>query len=201
MPLPSYSLVTAPDAPPVTLDQAKEHLRIEHAAAEADIEDDYITRLVDAARVYVESGWGLALINQSHKVLLDAWPAGGIKLRPFPVASVTHLKVWNGSAFAASSLSTQLVEGRPALLILADGGSPPVPARTRQGIEVEFVCGFGADGDDVPASIKQAILLLVGHWYENREASVSSKTGFGVSADLTRGVEDLMAAYRSPRLA
>lgn len=195
MGLPSYNLVTAPNEAPVTLAEAKEHLRVEIAD-----DDDYITNLVDAARVYCESGWGLALITQSHRVLLDAWPTGGLKLRPYPVASVTHVKLWDGSAFATSSLSTQLITGRPALLVLADGASPPVPARTRQGIEVEFVSGFG-DAADVPAAIKQAILLLVGHWYENREASVSSKTGFGVSADLTRGVEDLMAAYRSPRIA
>lgn len=193
----AYSIETGPEVAPVSLTEAKLHLRVEH-----DLEDAYIGQLVDAGREYIERQWGLALVTQTHKALLDTWPAGGLKLRPHPVASLVSVKSWDGSAFSALTLSDfQLITGRPALVVLADGVSPPVPARTRQAFEVRFTTGFGDTEEGVPSAIKQAILLLVAHWFENREASVSSKTGFGVSADLTRGVEDLMAPFRSPRIA
>ncbi len=46
--------------------------------------------------------------------------------------------------------------------------------------------------EDAPADIRQAILLLVGHWFENREATL-----VGVGADATPfGFLDLISAYR-----
>lgn len=193
MGVPAYSIVTGPEIAPVSLGEAKLHLRVEH-----DLEDAYITQLVDAAREYVEQQWGLALIEQTHKVLLDTWPAGGVKLRPHPVASLVSVKAWNGSAFADIT-GFQLVTGRPAFVVLTDGGSAPVPSRTRQGIEITFTTGFAASEDGVPSAIKQAIMLLIGQWYENREAG--RMDGSLVSAEIALGVAHLMAPYRSPRLA
>lgn len=190
---PTYAIVEAPESEPLTLAEAKAHLKVRH-----DAEDDLITGGIVAARQYLESQWGLAIITQTWKVLLDEWPASGVLLRPYPVASLASVGVWTGSAFTDQDLASyQLIEGRPAWVILENGAVSP--SRTRQGIKVQFVAGFG-DADAVPETIKRAMLLLVAHWYRNREASISAKTGFGVSADLTRGVEDLMASFRSPRL-
>ena len=45
----------------------------------------------------------------------------------------------------------------------------PKPGRTANGIEIAFVAGYGDAAADVPAPIRQAILLLVAHWHEHRE--------------------------------
>ncbi|MDX2277722.1 MAG: head-tail connector protein [Hyphomonadaceae bacterium] len=193
---PNFELVTAPIEEPVTLAEAKEHCTVEHAE-----HDDMITRMIAAARRHIESQYGLALVTQTHKATVDAFPESGLKLRPYPVAELESVEVWTGSAFTAQSLSTYLlVKGRPAAAYLTDGVPAPLPARTRAGVVVTFTAGFGDDSTEMPEDIKQACLLLVAHWYANREASISSKTGFGVSAELTRGVSDLLAPYRSPRL-
>jgi uncharacterized phiE125 gp8 family phage protein len=42
-------------------------------------------------------------------------------------------------------------------------------------VEVQFICGYGL-ASAVPAHIKQAILLTVGHWYENRETTIAGAT-------------------------
>jgi len=49
-----------------------------------------------------------------------------------------------------------------------------------------------ADGEEWPASLKHAVRLLVGHLYENREATL-----IGISADmLPLGFADLVAPHR-----
>ena len=48
---------------------------------------------------------------------------------------------------------------------------------------------------DVPAPIRQAMLLLIGHYYRNREAVVVGT----INSDLSMGVKNLMAPYRSYR--
>ena len=58
------------------------------------------------------------------------------------------------------------------------------------GVVVRFVCGYGSLGTDVPMAIRQAMLLIIGHLYEHREASSS-----GVHL-LPMGVEALLATYR-----
>lgn len=194
MPRAFYDIVDQPAEEPVTVAEAKAHLRVTHA-----LDDDAIEENIAAARRYLESQWGIAIIEQTWRAVVDEWPDDGVALRPHPVTALSAVKVWDGSAMAdvADLTAYQLIEGRPARAILESGSVSP--ARTRQGIAVHFTAGW-ADAAAVPQNVKRAILLLVGHWYRNREASVSAKTGFGVSADLTRGVEDLMAPYRSPRL-
>jgi hypothetical protein len=71
-------LTAAPAAEPVSLAEAKAFLRVAHAD-----EDVLISDLVQSAREPVEAVPGLALITQSWRVPLDAWPerlAGGIEI-------------------------------------------------------------------------------------------------------------------------
>jgi len=195
-PIGRFQLLTPPAAEPVTVDEAMAHCRVEHDAERALFE-----RWIAAGRRFVEGDTGLALISQTWTADFDTWDERALRLRPNPVAAVTGVAVWDGSALASQSLDGfQLVAGRPALLFVADTVTPPVPMRSRAGIRVTFTSGFGDAGSDVPEDIRQAILFLVAHWHENRTPTAVSQN-LAVVGDIKFTVEHLIGRYRSPRLA
>ena len=51
---------------------------------------------------------------------------------------------------------------------------PSITLREINAVCVTYVAGYGATGTSTPAAVRQAILLLVGHFYEHRE-SVTDK--------------------------
>ena len=86
--------------------------------------------------------------------------------------------------------------GLPDRLLLPDhiAGAPVL--RRRQGLEIDYVAGYGADAAEVPADLRQALLLLVGFWFEHRDTVVAATTGAAAPA----GFERLLAPYRRVRL-
>ena len=80
-------LNTAPAVEPLTLDQAKEHLRVTDGA-----DDAKISRLISAARRHVEGFLGRRLINQTWDLNCFDWPAGDVFHLPYPpLSSVTSI--------------------------------------------------------------------------------------------------------------
>ena len=155
-----------PAVEPVSLVEAKAHLRIAH-----DSEDELISGLIRAAREEVERATGLALIDQSWRLTLDAWPRTGlVLLERAPVRTLLSVTVFDGDG-GASVLPPESFEldaiSRPARLYLA---MRPAPATALNGIEIDFTAGFGEAGTDVPDLLKRAMLILVAHWYEFRGA-------------------------------
>lgn len=185
-----------PAMEPVTLEEAKAHAVVQHAA-----HDGLIESYIAAARAHVEKK-GLALIDQTWVATFDAWDAKGLKLRPHPVQSIAEVRVWDGSAMAPqASVDFVLRKGRPALLTLAWGATPPIPTeRNVAGIEVEFVAGFGATAANVPDDIRLAMKQLVAHWYENREPTAASQN-LSVVGKIAHQVDELLSPYRNLRLA
>lgn len=153
-----------PAVEPVTLLEAKAHLRVSHAS-----EDELISGLTRAARDEVEKATGVALIDQSWRLALDRWPRHAVAMLPrHPVKAVLSVTVFgaDGEAtlldpdtYTLDSLS------RPARLHFE---ATPAPARIMNGIEIDFTAGFGEAGTDVPDILKRAILALTNHWYEFR---------------------------------
>lgn len=187
-------LVTGPTAEPVTLAEAKLHLRVD-----IDDDDDLIEALVAAAREYVERLCRpqLALISQTWKLVLDATPGDTITLRPYPLQSVSSIKTTSDAGveatYSASGYQVDTVS-EPGRLRLKSGYSwPSTTLQALNGFEVTFVAGFGDDPSDVPQQIRQAVLLLIGHWYENREVQIV--TG-AVPASLAFTVMALLAPWR-----
>ena len=77
-------------------------------------------------------------------------------------------------------------------------GAPvwPKPGRIANGIEIAFSAGYGNAAADVPAPIRQAILILVAHWHEHR-----SPLEHGAQPEpLPTMVSELLAPYRAMRL-
>ncbi|WP_226576789.1 head-tail connector protein [Acuticoccus sediminis] len=186
-------LVTPPQAEPVTREEAKLHARIDGTD-----EDAKVDALIAAARLDVESRTGRVLVSQGWRIVLDGPPARGIvRLAPGPVKSVDAVTVYGADGVAEVVPSDDyLVDTAnvPGRLMLSSGRF--WGARALNGIEIDFTCGFG-EPDDVPASLKQAVLMLVSYWYEQREAAAIG----AVPAHVASGVQALTAPYRMPRLA
>ncbi len=159
--------IAAPAAEPVTLAEAKAHLRVVDAA-----EDILIASLVEAAREEVEAATGLALISQTWRLYLDCWPPSAIvRLRKHPVQSLIQVTVYNAVGAPESSVPPAAnldKASRPARFAMPDAAK--APGRTMNGIEIDFRAGFGDTGVDVPDGLKRAILLLTAQWFEHRGA-------------------------------
>lgn len=169
-------LTTAPAVEPVTLAEARAHLRVTHTG-----EDALIGSLITAAREHVESVTGLRLIDQDWELALPGFPqprahpprarAEAIELPGWPLQSVDAVTYRD----AAGVLQTLAPEAyrvddfrRPARLTPI-GQWPETESDNPLAVRVTYALGFGADGDTVPAAIRAAILLLVGDLFENRQ--------------------------------
>lgn len=163
--------ITAPTVEPVSLAEAKFHMRIDHTT-----EDVYIQGLISAARQELENITRRAFISQTWDLYLDAFPAGDVMELPLPpLISVTSIKYYDTagveSTFASASYQLDTASA-PARIALADGYSwPSTSLRTINGVAIRFVAGYGSLGSDVPPTLRQAVLLLTAHLYENREAT------------------------------
>lgn len=189
-------LITAPTVEPVSLAEAKAHLRV-------DIADDdaLITALITAARSHIEqiARPKLAMITQTWEYIADEWPTEDtLELRPYPLQSVTSIKYTDVDAVEATySSSYYLVDtySTPGRLRLKSTASwPTTKLRELNGVVVRFVAGYGAAAGAVPVQLRQAILLLVGHWYENREPVLT--TGM-MASSLPFAVDALLRNWRA----
>lgn len=183
----------APTAALVTLDEAKAQCRIRHSS-----QDTLLAGIILAAVDHVERIGNIALLPQTWKVFYDSFPAGGyLQLPRGPVISVTHLKYTNSAGTQTTWDSGNYVlnlQRRPARL--TTGYTITYPSAILQPglpIEVQFVAGY-ANAAAVPASIKQAVLLLIDHWYQNPSAVTDKAT----STPIAFGVDALIRPYRVP---
>ena len=180
--------LTAPAVEPVTLADAKAHLRVTGTD-----EDALIAGLVSTAREEVEQATGIALISQDWRLYLDDCPSGGIvRLRKHPVQFVQSVTTYDaaGLPVTVTPLADRLDRASRPARFAADSSATSKPVN---GIEINFRAGFGDTGVDVPDGLKRAILLLVAFWFENRG------TGHGEMAERVwpEGYDRLVARYRS----
>jgi uncharacterized phiE125 gp8 family phage protein len=162
----SSTLLTGPAVEPVTLAEAKAHLRVEH-----DAEDDEIAALIAGARINVEAQTRRALITQVWRLTRDVWPVDGrILVFPSPLRELVAARVVmrdGGEHSIDVGLFTADQAAAPAILAF-NPGTMPISDRPAAGIELDVEVGHGDAPADVPQPLRQAIKILVAHWYENR---------------------------------
>lgn len=186
-------ITTAPATEPVSETEAKLHCRVDHST-----EDAIFTRLIETARRQCEAISGRAFITRTYTLYLDRWPGHCFELPYPPLATVTSIKYYDdaGSAAATVSSSNYLVDtnSEPGRVALKSGIDwPSVTLRPINGVEIIYTAGYGAAAD-VPDQYKQAMLLLIGHLYENRESVVVQQ---GVSlVQVPQAVEWLLQTDR-----
>jgi len=138
--------------------------------------DPQLNALIKAARQQVETFTRRVLITQTWDLIGDFFPTGLIRL-PFPplqtISSINYVNA-NGTVtlWAAAKYIVDAPEGDHAQrgrVTLAYGETWPVTRDIANAVTVQFIAGYGASAA-VPQGIKQAMLLMIGHWYANREA-------------------------------
>lgn len=161
----AFKVTTAVATEPVTLVEAKLHLRVDTSD-----EDALITALITAARQFAEHYTGRALAPQTLEMALDAFPAcnGDILLDMPPVATVTYIKYTDEDGteqtLSASDYAFSLYGDARRISLAADAEWPATDA-IADAVRVRYVTGYAA----TPKIVFAAILLLIGHLYENRQ--------------------------------
>jgi uncharacterized phiE125 gp8 family phage protein len=184
------TLSVAPEETPVNYEEVAAHLRID-----ADDEDALILGLIDAATAYFDGYYGVlgrALVTQTWVQKYDGWDAK-MYLPVFPVASVSSVTYLNTSGGSSTVTSTDyaLYTDECGAYVEFDQAFtyPTTSVESGPKITITYVAGVAASA--VPAAIKQAMLLLIGFWFEQRETAASG----GVSS-LNFTVDALIAPYR-----
>jgi uncharacterized phiE125 gp8 family phage protein len=185
-------LLTPPAAEPVSLAEAKLYLRIDGAD-----EDDLVRALIVAARLLIEAASGKLLIHQTWRFVLDAWPVSGTARLPLgPVSQIIAARVFNAlgmpTIVAVSALALETGADPPAIWVQS---AVPGPGRAVAGIEIDVLAGFGAAGASVPEPFRQAILMMVARWFEQR-GDVAQRGDARLPADVLA----LITPYRRVRI-
>jgi len=174
------ALVTPPASLPVSVAEAKRHLRVV-----TTLDDDLIAALVAAATGRVQTVTGRQLIQCTYELSLNQTPSGSVLYLPRPplasVTAITYLdtagveQTWSSSNYQvrdADPVTNSSPDGfvGPGYIVPAPGVSwPSTITDTIRVFRVQFVAGYGTSGATVPAALKHAILLLVGAWHEQTE--------------------------------
>ena len=203
------NLITGPTEMPVSREEAKAHLRI---PASESMDDVYIDSLIEAATATCEQITNRKFVTQTWERYFDALPStGGVAWAwdrnnvpaptgfelPFaPLQSVTWIKYYDEQgAYQTLSQSVYQVDTYSTVGKVALKNNqlwPETEEYRLNSVEVRFACGYGP-ASAVPKGIKQAILLLVATWYENRETVVIGTSGM----EIPNTIHLLLASYRN----
>jgi uncharacterized phiE125 gp8 family phage protein len=173
-------VIEQPDAEPISLTEAQAHCRVDSSD-----DADYLTALIEAARDYAEWFQGRTYITRVYE-LSEKYVAGeAIALIRGPVQTVDAVSAADSdgvlTALTDDEYTVDMYQHIPTVTVSS------VPTGTL-GIVIEYTAGYGDEPSDVPQRIRQAILLLIGHWYEHREAVVKG----GQKDELPHGVAALL---------
>lgn len=188
-------LVTPPASEPVTLLQAKAHLRV-------DIPDDdqKITELITSARQHLEGMANLALLTQTWDQVMDDFPYPNypIELNRWPVQSITSISYVSSAGVTSVWPSSNYIANRanipPRVAPVYAQFWPILALQTIGNCTIRTVNGW-TDPSLVPADLKQAVLMLLADWYEDREDELVGVRLMSVKVQ--RGIDEILAPYKA----
>lgn len=182
-------LKTGPATTAISLAEAKAFLRVD---SDYDDDDAYITSLIGVATNVVEQFTRRRLITQTYNIYYDEFPPY-MDLQVGNVASVTHVKYYDTDNTLQTLDTSEYdvdIRVKPGRIYQAEDGNFPNTYERANSVEVEFVVGSAAS--DVEDAIKQAMYIVIGRYYENRQDVVM---GTQVN-ELPLMVEHLLTPYR-----
>ncbi len=193
----NIKVVTQPSVEPVTLEDCYAHLRLTITASPpAHADDDWLTVAIRAAREYCEAATGRAFVEQTLLLTTKEFPlCRYIRLERAPVISISSVKYYDADNVEQTVTASDyfLTDDFVPRAAFVDDFSVPSLYYRDDAVRVTFLAGYEASppsAANVPRAIKQAMLLLIGHWYVNREAVGN----VGPSVELA--VDSLLSSYR-----
>lgn len=185
--------IAEPDQELIALQEAKDYLRV--------VDDDsnpQISGLITAARQLLDGPNGIlgrCLARSTWRLDLHSFPRGPIRLPLPPFLSIEHMNYLD-SAGDLRSLSinqyriARMIGGQTALTPVGDW-----PGTVSQSDAVQTTYRAGYTATTLPAPLKLAMLILVGHWYETRGTLVA------YGGEPPWAVDGLIAPYKIPAMS
>ena len=184
----TYQVTTAASTYPVSLTEAKSHLKVDTTA-----DDTYITSIIKAATQLSEEYTNRFFIDTVIEQTCSSF-ADLQTLFKSKVSAVAHVKFYDSDnslqTLSATVYDTQL-NYEPSQIQLADNQSFPSITTRNDAVVARYTVGYGA-ASDVPEIIKQAILLTIGNFYQNRASVITGKT----ATELPQNVKWLLDTYK-----
>ncbi len=170
-----------------------DHLRLAQGFADDGSLDSQLESCLRAALSAIEARVGKALFRRRFALGLSAWQSGASHVLPIaPVQAIESIKI-----LSRAGIETLVEPDRYALrpdqqrpMIEAVVGSLPNPARGGS-IEIEFTAGYASDWTDMPADLRQAVLIQAAEFY-GQDSNTETGIAFAVSV--------LLEPYRAIRL-
>lgn len=185
----TYQVITAATTYPVSLTEAKSHLKIDTNA-----DDTYIESIIKAATQLCEEYTNRFFID----TVIEQYASNFAELQTLfksKVSAVAHVKYYDSDntlqTLSATVYDTQL-NYEPSQIQLADGQSFPDITKRNDAVLVRYTVGYGSSASDVPEIIKQAILLTIGNFYQNRNSVVIGR----IATELPQNVKWLLDTYK-----
>ncbi|MBQ8129994.1 MAG: phage head-tail connector protein [Clostridia bacterium] len=170
---------------PVTLAEIQERL---HALpGNADEAQYTLTPMITAAREYCESRAGYAFVQQR----ITAWPTlreiadGAFYLPRPPIAKVESVTAYRHDGTSFELTDYQVAEDGRMMLTIPD----PAVLRVMDPVAVTYIAG----AEECPEMARQAMMLLIGHWYQNRE---SVQTGAVTAVEIAQTTDAILKQYK-----
>lgn len=185
-------IITAPTAEPVTLAQAKAHLRIDDDLTDLD---DRITSLIVNARQQAEHRTGRRFGVQTWERSLDAFPGWAILLPDPPVSAIVSIKYDDPSAIERT-LDPAAYRLRPhsepaaVMPVTAWPATLPEPGAVR----IRYTCGLTA-ADANWSGLCAWMLLAIGAWL--RPSAIDTVQTYALPDDFWHGLLDPLRFYGS----
>ena len=187
----ALELLEAPATTPVTLTEVKDQLRVEHTD-----DDTLINRLISVAVAYtdVQGALGHAMITQKWGQWVNSTPPQTVKLLLGPLIAVTAVKYYDtDGVLQTDTLSNYEIFGTEFSSTIGpkEGFAWPVTQDRPDAIRIEYTIGYGSATTDIPETLRHALMMLIGHWYDNRETTMMDEL-----SNVPYGFDALMDMHR-----
>ncbi|MFK7945441.1 MAG: head-tail connector protein [Paracoccaceae bacterium] len=181
---------------PLPLAEFSTHLRLAHGFNDDGAEDAILEIYLRNATAVVERRTGQALIARHYTLQVASWDRNGHLVMPVgPVAAVDSLRfVGPGSVIDLEPEDWVLQPGTTRQKLTGPEGVSLWPLPRGSVGELTFSAGYGLTWEDVPPDLRQAVLILAAHYYENRSGEIE------VDGGLPYGVLSIMEQQRPIRI-
>jgi uncharacterized phiE125 gp8 family phage protein len=192
--------LVAPTTTPLSLTEVKAHLRVDGTD-----QDSVIQMYLDAATQYADGEWGYlgrALVTQTWRLTIDTFPCAEIKIPLPPLQSITSVGYFDSAGDFQTLVedTDYFVDDQSEPAWITPMTTWPTTLDAINSVRIEFVAGYAGTSsppsltENIPAAIKQGMLLLITDWMEHRQNVMTETVNglpFGTKALWTKYTIDL----------